>query len=181
MPAVPMSATIVYYVALFGAIYFGGLLVRWFIPPSVQWVKYRLNDGPNVDRFRGLEADIRACRSGLSSYYSTRRRPTGVSPLLNAPGPAASFADLEWLFAQLISLNIPLPDYTRYSDFNPKGEQFWEDYLETLESYAKRGYLRGARLRNLHKSIWAMATVEDSDGDSKLPQEEEKNIDEQFK
>ena len=46
--AFPMGTTIFYYITLLGAIYFGGLLFWWSIPPSVKWVKYRLNDGPNV-------------------------------------------------------------------------------------------------------------------------------------
>ena len=159
--AFPMGTTILYYITLLGAIYFGGLLFWWSIPSSVKWVKYRLNDGPNLDRFRGLEDDIRACKNGLSRYYSVRRRPTGVSPLRRAPETSARFVDIEWLFAQLISLNITPPDHTLYSDRTPRGEQFWVAYLGALERYAGRGYLRGARLRDLSKSIWETSTVEE--------------------
>lgn len=112
-----------------------------------------------MDRFRELEADIRTCKEELSRYYTNRRRPPGASPLSEASEIASSLANLEWLFAQLKSLRIPLPEYTDYDDRSPRGERFWMGFLGMLESYSKRGYLRGARLRNIHKSIWETSKV----------------------
>ena len=158
----PMPAPVV-YLSLFGVLVSGGLIVWWTVPACVKWVKYRLADGPSVDRFRELEADIRTCKNGLSRYYDARRRPSSGDPLRNAAESASLLADIEWLFAQLISLDIPLPDYGPYDDRRPRGEQFWLGYLGALERYARRGHLRGARLANLHQSIWETATIAEGD------------------
>ena len=148
-----MSSVVLTSAALGGAVYCVGVLGTWL----VKWVVYRRNDGPSVDRFRGLAGDIGVCRDRMQQHYERQGSAT-LGPFETTVENTVYLMEYASLLDRLKSLCIPIPEYARYPETTQRGERFWVAYLTALESAAKEGNLRRARSSGLMQSLWNTAT-----------------------